>query len=72
MTKLKGYLVMKIQKWEDTELESVGAYKLPIPTQFVGNEKEIGFCRVFRYYEDALEYAGDSMLIYAIQEAKTE
>ncbi len=62
------YLVMKLIKWEDMHLEQAGHFKFPFPVQFVKPEKEVGYCIVFKEYEDALEYAGNPDLIFAIQE----
>jgi len=61
------YLVMKVTKWESMEFECVNA-RLPFPVRFSRPEKEIGFCHVFAEYKDALEYAGDGNLVFAIRE----
>ena len=59
------YLVMKLNKWENMELEPVGR-SLPFPVSFAPDDKQVGYCPVFKEYKDALEYAGDPKLVLEV------
>lgn len=62
------YVVMKIHKWENIKLESVG-YKLPFPVNLVTPDNgEIGYLPVFDTKDAAIKYCGDEKLVFAVQE----
>lgn len=58
------FLVLKINKWDDTKLEQLGKYSFPVhPTFIKPNNGSIGYAELFDTKENALkEYPGAEVI----------
>jgi hypothetical protein len=57
MEKKVYYAVMKLNKWEDIKLQSVGQYRVPFPISFQSpNNGEVGYIHVFDTRENAIKW----------------
>lgn len=67
------WVVLRLNKWEDIELEQTGTRIIPFPVHLVKpDDGTIGVMFVFDDYEAALEYAKDANLILKIREVENE
>jgi hypothetical protein len=65
------WMVMRICKWENFNLEQPGPLYIPYKVQFQGPPGQVGYIPVFETKEAALDYvSGDESQICEIGEVK--